>query len=179
METAVFAYRQNTSETSKEKDEDFFYDERADEKDESWMRRRRMVQSDETNVTSDAVLNCPCCFSLLCLDCQQHEVYKTQYRSMFVMNCTVDAGNPLQEEARSSQEGNKEQKEQKEKEDEQEEEMEGKTRKDSRKNARNKKKKKKDTQVYLNVRCSICQTQVAMYDEEQVYHFFNVLASHP
>ena len=116
---------------------------------------------DETNVTSDAVLNCPCCFTLLCLDCQQHEVYKTQYRSMFVMNCTVDAGNPLQEETRSEEEGKKKKRKK---------EMKAKRRKDSG---------KKDSQVYLNVRCSICQTQVAVYDEEQVYHFFNVLASHP
>ena len=96
---------------------------------------------------------------------------------MFVMNCTVDAGNPLQEETRSEEEGKKKKNEEGEgeskerkKEKEKRREMKAKRRKDSG---------KKDSQVYLNVRCSICQTQVAVYDEEQVYHFFNVLASHP
>merc|ERR1712228_703596 len=44
---------------------------------------------------SDAVLNCPACFTVLCLDCQRHELYKTQYRAMFVVNCTVDGSQKL------------------------------------------------------------------------------------
>uniref|UniRef100_A0A2K6CF62 E2F associated phosphoprotein n=1 Tax=Macaca nemestrina TaxID=9545 RepID=A0A2K6CF62_MACNE len=39
---------------------------------------------------SDAVLNCPACMTTLCLDCQRHESYKTQYRAMFVMNCSIN-----------------------------------------------------------------------------------------
>jgi hypothetical protein len=31
---------------------------------------------------------------------------------------------------------------------------------------------------YFAVKCSICSTQVAVHDEDDVYHFFNVLASH-
>jgi hypothetical protein len=39
---------------------------------------------------SDAVLSCPCCFATVCMDCQQHDTYKHQYRAMFVMNIAVD-----------------------------------------------------------------------------------------
>ena len=40
--------------------------------------------------TSDAVLSCPRCFNIVCMDCQQHEKYANQYRAMFVMNIGVD-----------------------------------------------------------------------------------------
>jgi len=31
---------------------------------------------------------------------------------------------------------------------------------------------------YYSVKCDVCSTQVAVYDQDEVYHFFNVLASH-
>jgi hypothetical protein len=40
--------------------------------------------------SSDAILSCPSCFNILCMDCQQHEKYANQYRAMFVMNIGVD-----------------------------------------------------------------------------------------
>ena len=40
--------------------------------------------------TSDAILSCPRCFNVVCMDCQQHERYANQYRAMFVMNIGVD-----------------------------------------------------------------------------------------
>jgi len=39
---------------------------------------------------SDAVLSCPCCLNVVCMDCQAHEKYTNQYRAMFVMNIGVD-----------------------------------------------------------------------------------------
>jgi hypothetical protein len=39
---------------------------------------------------SDGVLSCPCCFQIVCMDCQKHEKYLNQYRAMFVMNIGVD-----------------------------------------------------------------------------------------
>lgn len=39
---------------------------------------------------SDAILSCPCCFQIVCMDCQRHERYLNQYRAMFVMNISVD-----------------------------------------------------------------------------------------
>jgi len=90
------------------------------------------------NFKTDAVLNCPACFTLLCLESQRHDLYKTQYRAIFVTeNCNVDLQTPLKEGDSAPS---------------------------------------KD--VYFPVRCSICSTQVAVYDTDQVYHFFNVISSH-
>ena len=33
--------------------------------------------------------------------------------------------------------------------------------------------------LYHPVRCSQCNTEVAVYDNDEIYHFFNVLASAP
>eukprot|EP00957_Ditylum_brightwellii_P015726 1185928-Ditylum_brightwellii.AAC.1 len=30
---------------------------------------------------SDAILSCPCCFTILCMDCQRHTKYVNQYRA--------------------------------------------------------------------------------------------------
>lgn len=38
---------------------------------------------------SDAVLSCPCCFNIVCMDCQRHEKYDNQFRAMFVVGITV------------------------------------------------------------------------------------------
>merc|ERR1712232_1198188 len=38
---------------------------------------------------TDAVLSCPSCMTTLCLDCQQHDVFKGQFRAMFAMNVLV------------------------------------------------------------------------------------------
>ena len=39
---------------------------------------------------TDAVLSCPACFTLLCVDCQRHVEYENQFRAMFVQSCRVD-----------------------------------------------------------------------------------------
>ena len=39
---------------------------------------------------TDAILNCPCCMTNVCYDCQRHEKFKTQYRAMFVTNCKIN-----------------------------------------------------------------------------------------
>jgi hypothetical protein len=39
---------------------------------------------------SDAVLSCPCCFNIVCMDCQRHQKYINQFRAMFVIGITVD-----------------------------------------------------------------------------------------
>jgi hypothetical protein len=40
--------------------------------------------------TTDAVLSCPCCFNIVCMDCQRHSKYSDQFRAMFVMGIEVD-----------------------------------------------------------------------------------------
>jgi hypothetical protein len=32
-------------------------------------------------------------------------------------------------------------------------------------------------EAYYPVKCDICKTHIAMFDSEEVYHFFNVIAS--
>ncbi|KAG8374874.1 hypothetical protein BUALT_Bualt10G0040900 [Buddleja alternifolia] len=60
-----------------------FYDSKLDENDELWAQKQRRGH------TSDAVLSCPACFTTLCLDCQRHEKYVSQYRAIFVVNCRI------------------------------------------------------------------------------------------
>ncbi|KAJ7954589.1 E2F-associated phosphoprotein [Quillaja saponaria] len=60
-----------------------FYDPDLDDKDEVWVHKKRRGPD------SDAVLSCPACFTTLCLECQRHEKYVTQYRAVFVVNCKI------------------------------------------------------------------------------------------
>ncbi|KAL7180772.1 hypothetical protein ACSBR1_039767 [Camellia fascicularis] len=60
-----------------------FYDSNLDDKDELWVQKQRKGHY------SDAVLSCPACFTTLCLECQRHEKYVTQYRAVFVSNCKI------------------------------------------------------------------------------------------
>mmetsp|Transcript_20142 Transcript_20142/g.26232 ORF Transcript_20142/g.26232 Transcript_20142/m.26232 type:complete len:140 (+) Transcript_20142:76-495(+) len=48
-------------------------------------------------------LSCPCCFTIVCNDCQRHARIKSQWRAMFVINCLVDSKTKIQndEEVRS------------------------------------------------------------------------------
>jgi hypothetical protein len=39
---------------------------------------------------SDAMLSCPCCFTVVSLDCQRHTKYHNQYRALFVLNCRIN-----------------------------------------------------------------------------------------
>lgn len=57
--------------------DDLLYDPKLDEEDQKWMDSHR--QSYRASLTqtkklpsSDAVLNCPACMTLLCLDCQRY-----------------------------------------------------------------------------------------------------------
>jgi 3-phenylpropionate/cinnamic acid dioxygenase small subunit len=98
------------------KNQDELYDQNLDEEDEAYvykhlrggMRETVTVLQKETAEdgqpqattrkqiqvfrprTSDAVLSCPCCFNIVCMDCQRHQRYLNQYRAMFVMGITVD-----------------------------------------------------------------------------------------
>lgn len=100
----------------------------------------------------------------LCVVSLRHEKYRTQYRAMFVMNCTVKADEVLRYQTQSDRK------------------------------QRNRKRRKVETtpdqaagptpagmdadELYHPVCCSECSTEVAVFDKEEVYHFFNVLASH-
>lgn len=149
--------------------DELLYDPEKDNRDQAWVdaQRRgyhglgtwRSHQQQRPVPNSDAVLNCPACMTTLCLDCQRHESYKTQYRAMFVMNCSVNKDEVLRYKIP-----------------------------ENRKKRRSHKKMRSsdgDTagpeeaeEIYHPVMCTECSTEVAVYDKDEVFHFFNVLASH-
>ncbi|KAH7933503.1 hypothetical protein HPB49_013252 [Dermacentor silvarum] len=150
------------TEKSGPSNDDLFYDPEMDDEDEKWVneQRRSCIFPDKSEhkdggkakplPQSDAVLNCPGCMTLLCLDCQRHEIYNTQYRAMFVKNCVVNRKETLRcLPSRSSS-----------------------------KRRQNLPEGVNDPRDIFNpVQCEVCRTEVAVYDSEEVYHFFNVIAS--
>ncbi|CAH2073545.1 unnamed protein product [Thlaspi arvense] len=126
-----------------------FYDSDLDDKDEMWMVKKRDGR------TSDAVLSCPACFTTVCLECQRHEQYVTQYRAVFVVNCKVDKDRVVQQNAISSNVG--------------------KRRRDSEK----RETVSADDETVNPVFCSTCSTEIGVVDGEEIYHFSNVIPSEP
>ncbi|VDM24958.1 unnamed protein product [Hydatigera taeniaeformis] len=70
---------------------DLFYDSDEDKINAEFTKHLQKVSQggDLGDGKTDAILNCPGCMSLLCLNCQRHSKYKTQYRTMFTFNCKV------------------------------------------------------------------------------------------
>lgn len=136
--------------------------------------------------SSDAVLSCPCCFQIICMDCQRHERYADQFRAMFVMNIGVSwdkyisPGN-LDKINSSGADVT----------------MDTDTMADvTLKKPRNEEDlsesvtipqheakgdtvtKETNKEVYYSVHCSNCNTEVAALDmADEVYHFFGCLVS--
>jgi len=74
----------------KYQEQDALFAENEDEVDEKWVKKQWKKQGLQEGETSDAFLSCPCCFTMVCMNCQRHEQYPGQYRAMFVTNCTED-----------------------------------------------------------------------------------------
>ncbi|KAJ0095048.1 hypothetical protein Patl1_16391 [Pistacia atlantica] len=123
-----------------------FYDSGADDKDELWVQKQRKGRD------SDAVLSCPACFTTLCLQCQRHEKYVTQYRAVFVVNCEIGSGQvqPITPKPKRGKRG-----------------------RESNESEAN----PSSDETFKPVFCSVCSTHLGVIDEEEVYHFFNVLPS--
>jgi hypothetical protein len=136
-----------------------YYNEKSDDKDEVWATKQRQGRK------SDAILSCPACFTTLCMDCQRHEQYVHQYRAMFVSNCRIVENERLRMPAHRQ----------------------------NRKNQRRKKKAAANVEpdsgqtlpeteveddMFKPVRCSVCETEVAVIDKDEVYHFFNIVPSY-
>ena len=113
---------------------------------------------------SDAILNCPACLTTLCLDCQRHELYHNQYRAMFVLNCSIIKSERLKypvpkKNNKKWKRGNK-------------------RRRDDGEGSLQRTEAGEETEeLYFPVKCSVCNTEVAVYDEDEIFHFFNVLTS--
>lgn len=139
------------------KENDDFYDENLDDEDEQFVQslnRLRSNQSGEADASkTDATLNCPCCMSLLSLETQRHVSYRNQYRAMFTFNTKIDLDNPV--------------------------EPNNKPNKKQKKNKSASNIAESDSQlVHYPVSCSICSTEVGVYDSDEVYHFYNTIASY-
>uniref|UniRef100_A0A8C9Y1C9 E2f-associated phosphoprotein n=1 Tax=Sander lucioperca TaxID=283035 RepID=A0A8C9Y1C9_SANLU len=164
--------------------DELLYDPDKDDRDQAWVdaRRRRyevrkwpaagsrsQPRTSQSLPSSDAVLNCPACMTTLCLDCQRHEKYRTQYRAMFVMNCAVKKDEVLRYKTQQ--------------------EVKPKNNKRKRRSGQTTETPMDVTpdpapagmdadEVYHPVQCTECSTEVAVFDKDEVYHFFNILASH-
>ncbi|KFV78766.1 E2F-associated phosphoprotein, partial [Struthio camelus australis] len=146
--------------------DELLYDPEEDSRDQAWVdsqrrgyRNQRQAQQQKPLAVpnSDAVLNCPACMTTLCLDCQRHESYKTQYRAMFVMNCSVNKDEILKYRKKLKKR-NKKMRHSKE--------------------STSIQSNQEEEEVYHPVMCTECSTEVAVMDKDEVFHFFNVLASH-
>ena len=144
----------SAEESKRDDKKDPLYDSDEDNVNAAFTKHLQKVsqggQVDDTK--TDAVLNCPGCMSLLCLNCQRHSKYKTQYRTMFTFNCKVvedgdDAASgsnlPCLPDITTNGEANS--------------------------------NEQKDLKRVL---CEICNTPVGVMDSTGVYHLFGVLASH-
>uniref|UniRef100_A0A8C3IRQ8 E2F associated phosphoprotein n=1 Tax=Chrysemys picta bellii TaxID=8478 RepID=A0A8C3IRQ8_CHRPI len=152
--------------------DELLYDPEEDDRDQEWVdsqrrgyqniRRTQQQQSKPPAIpNSDAVLNCPACMTTLCFDCQRHESYKTQYRAMFVMNCSVNKEEVLKYKGpvnKKIKKGHKKMKHSNE--------------------ITTVQANQEEEEVYHPVKCTECSTEVAVLDKDEVFHFFNVLASH-
>ncbi|XP_042048790.1 E2F-associated phosphoprotein [Salvia splendens] len=99
--------------------------------------------------TSDAVLSCPACFTTLSLDCQRHDKYVTQYRAVFVVNCRIKEEVPKP----------------------------GSRRKRNTRNSQAVTDQTGAAETIKRVCCAICSTDVGVIDEDEIYHFLNVIPS--
>jgi hypothetical protein len=158
---------------------DELFDDQADDEDEAYVYKNLRSGTEETvqvvngdttrNLrvlkprNSDAVLSCPCCFNIVCMDCQRHERFANQFRAMFVMGISVDWNEKLRyDDARGglviAQDDT---------------ETSHRVPLEAEDHA-----KLEENEVYYNVRCANCQTQVAALDmKDEVYHFFGCLES--
>lgn len=158
---------------------DGLYDANLDEEDESYVYKH-MRSGVEENVTvvhnekgvkktktisvlkprhSDAQLQCPCCFQIVCMDCQRHERYLNQFRAMFVMGITVDWNSKLVY-------------------DELQQVLVSKPLDPEIDETADDKSKTVQGDDYFAVLCANCSTQVAVLDmKDEVYHFHGCLES--
>ncbi|MED6288401.1 hypothetical protein CHARACLAT_026174 [Characodon lateralis] len=95
----------------------------------------------------------------------RHEKYRTQYRAMFVMNCTVKTDEVLRYKTQQDKKPRNRRRDHKAE--------------VSPNGAPSPRPAGMDSEeIYHPVKCSECSTEVAVFDKDEVYHFFNILASH-
>ncbi|KAJ4456849.1 putative e2f-associated phosphoprotein [Paratrimastix pyriformis] len=127
---------------TEEKQLEMLYDPAADDADEKWVQKHLGA-----DIKTDAVLNCPSCFTPLSYACQRHEKFQNQFRAIFVLNCLIDRSTSLiyneetQEHLSAAPPGTP------------------------------------SDQVYFNVSCAHCGERVGVVDSEEIFVFYNVFPS--
>ncbi len=102
----------------------------------------------------------------------RHDIYKSQYRAMFVTNCRTVLEETLNFPAGGKQgRKNKRRKGNTSEQSDGGEPWEGASASQGQTSSAAK-------EVYHPVRCTQCNTEVGVFDKDEVYHFFNVLASY-
>ncbi|KAF7704464.1 hypothetical protein HF521_021536 [Silurus meridionalis] len=158
--------------------DELLYDPEEDDRDQAWVdakrkeyrsRRRPISSAQRRNQSqplpsSDAILNCPACMTTLCLDCQRHEKYRTQYRAMFVMNCMVDKDEVLRYKAAKQ----KKQRRKKIRPDHVATSTEEKSETEAKAGLTDSRLSGMDEEeIYHPVKCTECSTEVAVYDKDE------------
>merc|ERR1712085_236900 len=64
-------------------------DPEADDDDQRWVASELLRPDSVDCRSTDAVLNCPGCFTPICYQCQRHD-FSRQWRATEVRNCIVD-----------------------------------------------------------------------------------------
>jgi len=124
--------------------------------------------------TSDAILSCPCCFEIVCMDCQRHERYSNQFRAMFVMNIGVSWDVTICPEDLTLKNTDVENSRSLDPSGTKKARISTATVVDDRVAASN----TSDQEAYFSVHCNKCLTVVAGLDmRDEVYHFFGCLAT--
>jgi hypothetical protein len=174
---------------------DPFYDPEEDADNEAWVAEHRRTQrqapqqfsgeeDDDPLPSSDAVLSCPACMTLLTRDCQRlvthrnrprhvtlfsHELYKTQYRAMFVQNCRAVEGEALYMPSGPSKRAQKRRRN---------ENGHAPIKANTRLDVSSVPNDCKAEDLFRPVVCSVCNTEIGVVDSEEVYHLFNVLSGY-
>ncbi|CAI5700512.1 unnamed protein product [Peronospora effusa] len=163
------------SDDEKEEEEmvepDMLYDEQLDDADEQWVQTN-FHGAHAANSETDAMLCCPCCFVTLCMACERHATYTSQYRATAAINCRVKRSEILTYASRESncapaslpfhkrQNLNT-----------------GSGHKTSSTTPGQQIASLLQADEYFSVACSDCGTIVGVFDQDRQYHFFNALPS--
>jgi hypothetical protein len=131
---------------------DEHYDVQKDDRHQEWFDANYKLPKElRSKRKTDAILSCPSCFSILCVDCQRHTEYTNQYRAMFVKNCTVNYEQILEFKKNSKQTAT------------------------AQRGFDDQGHAILDQDSYHPVACTVCQLEVAVFDCEEVFHFYNVI----
>ncbi|RHZ77840.1 hypothetical protein Glove_172g52 [Diversispora epigaea] len=164
--------------------DELLYDPHMDEDDERWLENKitqyskssaksKNNKNNSSDIISgtDAIISCPMCFTNLSYHTQRHETYVHQYRAIFVENCKViqseqliyqDRPRPTKINKRGKSSSNQQQHQDQEQQYQQLPPFQ---------------QQPEQQEIYYLVVCAICGTKVAVIDQEEVYHFFNIIES--